>query len=134
MTVAVVESIATHNGKITISNPETGNHRTFRIKTQKDDARFAPGERIIGLLNGLDNESDYLSFGFVKPDGRIIVWRKHQGTVFERYARMLQHLEYECDKFGLVAQWSATCRKCNRELTTPESIESGIGPVCAGKD
>jgi hypothetical protein len=26
-----------------------------------------------------------------------------------------------------------TCVRCNRRLTTPESIESGIGPVCAGR-
>ena len=135
MTVAtqVVESIVSHNGKITVSNPESGNHRTFRVNTQKDDARFAPGERIVGLLNGPNNESDYQSFGFVKPDGRINVWRKFQGTMFERYARMLMNLEHETEKFGLVVQWSATCRRCNRELTTPESIASGIGPICRDK-
>jgi hypothetical protein len=26
------------------------------------------------------------------------------------------------------------CRRCGRALTTPESIASGIGPVCASKE
>ena len=38
-----VFGLETHNGTITVSNPATGQHRTFRVRTQKPDARFAPG-------------------------------------------------------------------------------------------
>lgn len=37
------------NGFYTIRNRQTGEHRTFRIATQAEDARFAPGERIVSL-------------------------------------------------------------------------------------
>jgi hypothetical protein len=119
-------AIATHNGTITVSNPATGNHRTFRILTQKQDAKFAPGERIVSQLIG----PNFTAFGFVADDGRIIVWRKHIGTQFERLARLLMNAEQEAAKFGLEFVWSAKCRRCNRELTDPQSIETGLGETC----
>ena len=44
--------VRTHNGTITIHNPKTGDHRTFQIKTQPADAKFAPGRRVVSLLTG----------------------------------------------------------------------------------
>jgi hypothetical protein len=130
-------STKTHNGEITIRNPATGQHRTVRVKTQKEDAKFAPGERIISLLSGPNNDSDYIPFGFVKWDGRVIVWKRFRGngqrSFHERLALMVMypdHYEEHCD---VEYRFDTTCRKCNRKLTTPESIDSGIGPVCAGK-
>lgn len=129
-------TIATHNGEITMHNPETGQHRTIRIKTQPNDANFAPGERIAYLLNGHDNERDYLPFAFVGNDGAIRVWRRYRGegkpSNYELLARMIQNpAPYE--KRGITYQFSTTCRRCNRLLTTPTSIANGIGPICAEK-
>jgi len=125
-------TIKTHNGTITIKNPATGEHRTFQIRTQPDDARFAPGKRIVSLLDGSNNEFDYTGFGFVNDDGSIAVWRKKSGGVFDVYARMLSNPE-SFQKRGAEYLFAGKCRICNRKLTTPESIERGIGPVCAEK-
>ena len=127
-------AVHSHNGVITVNNPATGAHRTFRIKTQKPDAKFMPGTRIVSLLTGSDNCNDYTSFGFIGDDGRIIVWRKHQGTQFDRFARMLMNAKDEAARFGLVFQWAAKCRKCNRELTCPKSLASGLGATCEGRE
>lgn len=123
-------ALATHNGKLTVSNPATGQHRTFEIRTQCEDAKFAPGRRVVSLLTGPDNGEDFTGFGFVNDDGTVQVWRSKLGTQFERFARMLQNLQAECDRFGLQAQWSARCRRCNRELTNPESLARGLGETC----
>ena len=69
------------NGTFTMTNRESGEHRTFQIRTQPDDAKFAPGKRVIALLRGPDNESDYQPFGFVSEDGTIYVWRSKQGDL-----------------------------------------------------
>lgn len=127
---------AIHNGYLTITNPVTGNHRTFRIRTQPADARFAPGERVVGLLTGPDNTEDYQGFGFVQPDGSIRVWRSKRGdgapSEWERFADLIaRRVEYEG---RLVYQESRRCLRCNRELTDPTSIELGIGPVCRGEE
>lgn len=126
-------SILTHNGTVTVKSLATGDHRTFSVSTQKDDAEFAPGERIVSLLTGPENTSDFTSFGFVKPD-RIVVWRKKRGTEFDRFARLLERLESFESAEKVTVHFESTCRRCNRPLTTPESVESGIGPVCAGRE
>ena len=125
-------TIASHNGKITIASP-TGNHRTFSIKTQKVDSNFAPGKRVVALLNGPDNQSDYCGFGFISNNGQDInVWKKKQGGIFDQYAKMLLNPD-KYQELGAEYLFSGTCRMCNRELTVPSSIESGIGPICAKK-
>lgn len=121
---------STHNGCITITNPVTGQHRTFRIRTQKDAANFCPGKRIVSILEGPDNESDYRGFGFVKDDGRIILWRKKRTSFFEKVARMLEDPKWFMAR-GIEYDIEGRCRKCNRKLTVSESIRSGIGPTCA---
>ena len=139
----MLHSLATHNGAITMRNPATGNHRTIRIKTQKADDSFMPGERIASLLNGPNNESDYVQFAFVKPNGRVIVWRRFRGenmadgdggpSQYERLAKMIQD-PARFEVRGIEYLFATTCRKCNRKLTTPQSIRDGIGPVCAGRE
>jgi hypothetical protein len=124
---------ATHNGTITCTNPATGESRTFRIKTQSLDSGFALGKRVLSLLTGPDNEADYTGFAFIDDQGRVSVWRSKLGTKFEQYGRFIERLEYHQDTHGMQVLWAARCRVCNRQLTTPESIESGIGPVCAGR-
>ena len=131
-----------HNGRYTVQNTRTGEHRTFSVKTQKDNARFAPGKRIVALLTGPNNEDDYKGFGFVDGSGRsIAVWSSKRGTTgkrshFEWYANMLVDLicgGTEWAARGYVVLVERTCRVCNRTLTEPESIRSGIGPICAGR-
>lgn len=140
------------NGFWTISSSRSGEHRTFRIRTLSKDSKFAPGERTIGLLTGPDNTSAYKDFGFVTTDG-INVWRRFQKggqeanggaycngrmSAFEFYARVAWGLLVENDASpfraaGYSVEGHGTCVKCGRMLTTPESIELGIGPVCASK-
>lgn len=118
-------SIKTHNGKITVFNPKTGNQRTFMIKTQKKNAKFAPGRRIVYLLIGPNNESDYLPFGFVED--RIYLWKRYKTEQYQKLIKVLEHpnlfpyMEYVHE---------GKCRVCNRTLTEFESISLGIGPKC----
>jgi hypothetical protein len=82
-------SLKSHNGCVTMVNPKTGNHRTIRVETQPKDAKFAPGSRIVSLLTGSNNETDYTGFGFVTESGTVAVWRKKQDSVFVRLADMI---------------------------------------------
>lgn len=123
-------SIRTHNGFVTMLSKKTNEHRTFRIWSQGKDSKFMPGKRLLGLLVGSDNESDYRSFGVLGDDGQIHLWKKHQGDKFFQWAAMaLMNPERFTDRVEF--SFDARCRKCNRLLTCPESVASGIGPVCA---
>jgi hypothetical protein len=122
-----MSSILTHNGIITISNPATGNHRTFQIKTAKKGN--LAGKRILSMLIGPDNTNDYLGIGFVDESG-IKIWNKHKNTLFEKTANCLLRIE----ELGLISQFSTKCRICNKELTDPISISTGIGPICGSRE
>lgn len=125
-------SISTHNGYITFQSIATGSHRTIRVHTQADDAKFFPGRRLVSLLVGADNETDYQSFGVVDDAGRVHLWRKHQNSDFFKWiARALESPEF-ASRSALI-NFDGRCRVCNRTLTTPESVASGIGPKCAAR-
>lgn len=138
------------NGTYTASLAD-GSHKTFRVRTQKRDATFAPGQRTIAYLMGSDNETDYQGIGFVDVvDGNTIVrpWKKHRDTPLAKLAqRVLAYADVmategidqldatQGDTAGVVQlQRSAKCIVCNRRLTDPTSIATGIGPICAGRE
>ena len=131
-------SITTHNGIFTIHNPATGEHRTFRVSTVRKGN--LEGRRIVSLLTGPDNTSSYTGFGFLRDDGQVQVWKSKRAqtgepaTKWQRYGRFLQNLDGMVERHGLQVDAATCCRKCNRQLTTPESIASGIGPVCSGAE
>lgn len=134
-----IELPVVQNGVYTIENTATGEHRTFKIKTQSNDATFAPGERVISLLTGPNNESDYKGFGFV-DNNDIRIWRSRRAASphYEQYAKALWSLatlgaESPYSRKGYRLHLEGRCVMCNRRLTTPESIQYGIGPVCAEK-
>ena len=128
------ETILTHNGFITLSNPSTGGHSTLRIKTQRPGT-WREGSRLVGLLTGSDNVKDYTNFGEVTEKGTVKVWGKFrsdngQPSKHEVYGRMLENPEHYQDR-GIEYQFDTRCRVCNRVLTHPASITTGIGPTCA---
>ena len=131
------------NGSITIENENTGEHRTFRIKTQKEDSKFAPNMRIVSLLNGPDNWSNYQGFGFAFDDAGFKVWKSKRGngkpSAFEYFADMLNHFfgfnsRIDWTNKGYSCQIEKKCIVCNRKLTHPESLRTGIGPICANRE
>ena len=116
------------NGLFTITFP-CGSHRTFRIFTKRPDAKFAPGKRIVAMLIGPETSSDWEGFGFV-DDAGIHVWKRFKSARQAEYARLIWMLATGCEADGHELLISKRCLKCNRELTTPESLERGIGPQC----
>lgn len=103
-------------------------HWTFKIRTQPDDSRYYPGQRILAALTGPDNLSSYTPLGTVTDDGFKLFTR---GLAKKAILDILWR--------GLIGEptgeWelleATTCVRCNRTLTTPLSIRTGIGPICA---
>ena len=107
-------------------------HRTFQVKTQKTDAKFAPGQRILSVLSGPSNTSDYIGLGFVSTNARgehiLRPWKKHRDSSPETQAAAATLLADP--RSALTA---GKCARCQRPLTTPESLTRGLGEYCAGK-
>jgi hypothetical protein len=128
-----MKTMITHNGEFTIKSPE-GEHRTFQIKTVRKGA--LEGKRILSLLTGQSNLTDYTGFAFLVDDKNFIIWNKYRTEKrWQQYADMLRDMILRGNdsffaKKGYTLLESTVCRICNRKLTEPESIESGIGPEC----
>ena len=121
------------NGLFTITFP-CGSHRTFRIFTKRPDAKFAAGKRVVAMLIGPDNASfsDYEPFAFCDDTG-IHVWKRFKNQRQAEYARLLWMLATGCEADGHTLLVSKRCLRCNRTLSTPDSLAAGIGPECLEK-
>lgn len=119
------------NGFYTLTFPD-GSHRTFRVFSKRPDAKFAPGQRLLAMLVGPDNTSDYEGFAFVLETG-VKVWKRFHGKKQAHYAALLLDLVSGQEVPGHTVEVSRHCLICNRLLTTPAAIERGIGDTCWGR-
>lgn len=116
------------NGYYTVTFRD-GSHRTFRIHTQKLSAKFAAGKRVVSLLIGPDNSSDYEMVAFLGEAGPV-PFKRHRNTRTGVHLDMLWDLANGGFVDGCDLSVSKRCLLCNHNLTDPESIERGIGPSC----
>lgn len=125
------------NGLYTLTFPD-GSHKTFKIRRIPDDSNFAPGKRTLSLLVGPDNTQDYEQFAFV-TEGGVQVWKGKRGakdkpSKHEQYAMLIWDMAVKGEGFdGYELQVSKRCLRCNRPLTTPQSLAAGIGEECRKK-
>lgn len=125
---------AVHDGKLTLVSPRTGDHRTFRLRTIRSGD--LAGKRVVELLEGPDNGGDYRAFGFV-GENRITVWKRFRGaggelSQYEKLAGLIENPIYWASR-GVEYLISLKCRRCGHDLTHPESITDGLGPICRRK-
>jgi len=118
-----------YNGTYTINSP-TGVYRTFKIRTVGKRSKMKEGTRIISIKEG----HGYVGFGFVN-EKNIFVWNKMKDSFHTACADMIVDFSENPSGNKWVARGvefllSKRCKVCNKKLTTPESVESGIGPVC----
>ena len=108
-------------------------HRTFRVRTNAPDSPFAPNKQAIAYLAGPDNTSDYINFAFVGTD-RVFPWKRFS-TGYDHIIAAARYLVAgDHDAAGkMYAVQSGCCYRCNRLLTTPESVAAGLGPYCRNK-
>jgi len=113
----------------TISSPER--HFTFKVTAKKDERR---GKTLfLSVMTGPDNESSYSYVGILSQDLRIIKTRNSKVSMESQSIRALLWVFRNLDNLpaGYEVRHSGKCARCGRKLTTPESIDMGVGPVCA---
>lgn len=141
-TATTTERVAkVFNGTYTLESTRTGQHRTLSVRTQADDAKFAPGKRVVALLTGPDNEHDYQGFGFMDDRG-VYVWRSKKGKGQASQYEALADILWDLATQGEGGRWYARgyrlhvegrCIRCNRKLTRPDSIKRGAGETCLNR-
>lgn len=109
---------------------DDGSHVTIRINTVKTPGRNK-GVRFASYLCGPINTSDYRRFATVKGNTyRGFYGFKKQVTALE----ILMGAEDQTEYGRAYAKMATRCYRCGKLLTEPESIETGIGPICAGRE
>ena len=122
--------IATHNGKITLQNPRTLNHKTFRVWTERWKRNgIETRPRVLSLKVG--NEK-WQPFAFVDNDGGVRVWRRFRDSKEHTVYAALLTDQAGGEAMGLLYHCKGRSRVCNRALTDPHSDRLGIGPICRG--
>jgi hypothetical protein len=126
-------SLAKHNGHVTLTSPVTGRHLVFLIQTVTKGSW--EGRRVVSLKTSEPGGLVWRrAFGEV-VDGQVKVWRKAEedsGRPFESYADLLNRADYWAGRL-VRYQVEARCRRCNRLLLDPASLDRGVGPECAKK-
>lgn len=116
---------------LTLRSTATGARYTYRVTRARgtDDGR----PWFVAVLTGEDNTADYTYLGFIR-EGR---WVHHasksrigaDAPSARAFAWWWDHVSDE-----RVEVWhDGRCGRCGRALTVPESVATGLGPVCAGK-
>ena len=118
------------NGFFTLCFP-CGTHKTIRVHTQQ--AGPLAGKRLLSLLIGPVNTDDYERFAELTPAG-VWVWKSFKNKKHAEYAELLWSLKKGEVIEGHEVMVSKRCMRCNKTLTTPESVETGIGPECRRKE
>jgi hypothetical protein len=119
---------AINGGSFTIESAKSGEHRTFRVDKAGDDDNPVS---FVSMLVGPDNEQDYQSFALLNESGSLFAFRKYRDdSRYVKLVRMLRNLDAHLEAEHVRLYHENSCLLCGRKLTTPESVETGIGPVC----
>jgi uncharacterized protein DUF6011 len=131
---ATVEAII-KKGFFTVER-EGERHRTFRVKTSRNN------KTVIGLMVGRNNLKDYAWFGTI--EGNTIRFWKNANMGFDMPPVQLPieqdeinacfaAITSDTEEAGLrFAREYKNCSRCGKVLTTPESLDRGLGAECAG--
>lgn len=94
----------------------------------------------VSVLTGSDNNSDYTPMTVIKfENGYPEISKDKRNRMSENDKRIegfnyiFMNLLIKREMLNIEIWHEGRCRRCGRLLTVPESIESGVGPECAGK-
>lgn len=135
------------HARFTLVSKKTGQRKTFQVR--REPRTTSPW--FVDLLVGPENTSDYKYLAFlwdrdgkgylgVKPAKdrwgedayRVFEWLVHRLNVTRNVDDPVTAAR-EDELFNAQAEFwhSGSCARCGRELTDPDSIRTGLGPVCA---
>ena len=115
-----------------------GGHGTFTLVGKTNRFTFNLGKSddspiFVRVLDNPDNTSDGAYIGFINRNLELVAGRKGKPDApsFKALSWYLAAWKRDSELAAKAEFWhEGTCSVCGRKLTTPESIERGIGPKC----
>jgi len=132
----------------TLVSRRTGERFTFRVKhpnafNEQTRKWETTNVWFVSVLNGSDNESDYQFIGTIfdrevapkffshsnkakvsKSAPSFVAFNWYFKNLVDGNESAIAQIEFYHD---------GVCGRCGRALTVPESVSSGLGPICASK-
>jgi len=129
------------NATFTLVSGATGARFTYKVRAHLNEDGEQSGRWFVSVLQGPDNTSHYGYLGTIFDKGR---WgfKFYHGKKSKISRSAPSALAFAWAWERLAASYlpdnleffhSGNCCRCGRKLTVPESIETGIGPICAEK-
>ena len=115
---------------VTVVSKDSGCRFTYRI-TEKKTEENEDSVHFVSVLIGDDNVNSYTFLGTIFAEKRFFHGRKSKIGEEAPSARAFQWTWNHLDSDKIEVYHSGKCGRCGRQLTTPESIERGLGPKCA---
>lgn len=134
--IKTLDAILAGNAIFTCHNA-TGTHFTYRVKhAGRGNALDRTSPLFVSVLTGPDNGSSYTYAGIVGKDGSVRLTQKSgfkddslSVRVLRWFLVLLRDGKTIPEGYGI--HHEGRCLRCGRRLTTPESVERGLGPECA---
>ncbi len=130
---------------VTSPKPESP-HYTYKVTAPDDQSADSP-IWFVSLLTGPDNLSDYSYLGILTGNGTVRTTAKSKFQPSNVDGKVVQSLPVAVAQWAIGQVWHGKtlpagydikhigkCGVCGRPLTDPVSIDTGIGPVCAGRE
>lgn len=113
----------------TLESEKTGAHYTYKIDQIEGSDRF-----MVKLLTGPNNSDDFTYIGMIfGRTFRLTAKSKLPETAapVAGFAYFWRAVAADRMPANMIVRHDDHCSRCRRHLTTPESLERGIGPDCA---
>ena len=116
----------------------SGQYYTYRIARKEANGSYKE-TFFASVLTGPDNTSDYTYVGILNPITGAVTLTKsskydRDATLFKVLNWALNHLWNEKPlPEGYQIRHEGRCGRCGHPLTTPTSLDIGLGPECAKK-
>lgn len=128
---AAVKFITAGKAVFTLESEKTGMHFTYRVNQPKDG-----GIHFVSVLTGPNNSNDFTYAGILR--GAPMEFKTTAKAKISADALSVRAFVWFWDRISAgripaecVMHHMGACGRCGRALTTPESVERGIGPECA---
>jgi hypothetical protein len=132
---------------LTVVNDVSGGRVTVRFRRPKDREGKPFSTVMVDVMTGSDNEVAYSFTGSLRgstlrispkskcPDAKAKMAKAVLDWTLARIegGHPLSGTKPDGTPFSVRCLHEGRCACCGRKLTVPESIDTGIGPVCAGR-
>lgn len=131
----ITRFVTAGRARVTLVSERTGARFTYQVKEKKGDDGKPSGFYFVSVLTGPQNTSDYTYLGCV-TNGRFVDDRRMrigpEAPSRKAFNWFWGRLKSGQEPSECQVWHEGRCGRCGRVLTVPESIKTGLGPVCAG--